>query len=939
MSWQVEYAEGVWLPQVGWWLDARHARERSFVSHAHFDHLALHREILCSPGTARLMRARMPGDRREHILPFGQTEPLTPEVAVSLHPAGHIHGSAQCLLEHPERGRLLYTGDFKLRRGRAAEPCATPRADVLVMETTFGRPQYRFPPTSEVLAALTGFCLAALDDGETPVLFAYSLGKSQELLWALAEHGLPVMLHPQTRRMTDVYAELGLEVPPHREYAAGEVRGHVVLCPPQSRTSPFLRRLGPCRTAVVTGWALDPGAIHRHQCDAAFPLSDHADFDDLLRFVEQVNPQRVYTLHGFARDFAATLRERGIEAWALSEENQLDLGLGPAASALEGTPAANPAKTTARSPQPSTDLAAGDPLAFARFAALADRIAAQPRRHAKVALLGYYLAALPPSAAAIAARCACARTGPAGSEGQTGVGWALLRRALLERTGLTEAQYRAGFQRFPDAGDAAEAALRTRDPGGIDRGLTLPALEAGCLALATARGPAAKLAQVQTLLTQLGPTEAKYLIKLLLGDLRIGLKEGLVEDAIAQAWAQPAAAVREAHLLAGDLGEVAAHAAAGKLGAIGLRPFQPLRFMLATPAADPTEILTRLGPPIWLEEKYDGIRCQVHRRGDRVELYSRDLKLLTAQFPELARAAATLPEDFIGDAELLAWRDGRALPFAELQRRLGRRGDDLFLGAEIPVSLSFYDLLWHAGQPLIAEPLRERRRRLEALLAGSRAPALQLAPVRTAGTAAEIEAAFLAARRRGNEGLMAKDPASPYSPGRRGQAWLKLKRAGATLDVVVVAVEQGHGKRRDVLSDYTFAIREEATGRLLVLGKAYTGLTDAEIARLTDHFLATTTAVRGRRREVLPQVVLEIAFDSIQASPRHDSGLALRFPRIVRLRPDKTPAEIDTLAHCRRLAEVRFDPGETNAVDPVGPVPQPPPMNAAPAATAGVCEA
>lgn len=935
MSWQVEYAEGVWLPQVGWWLDARHARERSFVSHAHFDHLALHREILCSPGTARLMRARLPGDRREHVLPFGQTEPLTPEVAISLHPAGHIHGSAQCLLEHPEWGRLLYTGDFKLRPGRAAEPCATPRADVLVMETTFGRPQYRFPPTSEVIAALTGFCLAALDDGETPVLYAYSLGKSQELLWVLAEHGLPVMLHPQTRRMTQVYADLGLAVPPHREYTAGEVRGHVVLCPPQSRTSPFLRRLGPCRTAVVTGWALDPGAIHRHQCDAAFPLSDHADFDDLLRFVEQVNPRRVYTLHGFARDFASTLRERGIEAWALSEENQLDLSLGPAASAASAAiaSAAKPAVEPAAPSEPT------DPLAFAHLAAVADKIAAQPRRHAKVALLADYLATLPQSAAAIATRCACARTGPAGSEVRSGVGWALLRRALLERTGLTEAQYRADFQRFPDAGDAAEAALRTRDPSGIDRGLTLPALEAGSRALAAARGPAAKLEQVHALLIQLGPTEAKYLIKLLLGDLRIGLKEGLVEDAIAQAWAQPAAAVREAHLLAGDLGEVAAHAAAGTLAAIGLRPFQPLRFMLATPAADPAEILARLGPPVWLEEKYDGIRCQVHRRGGRVELYSRDLKPLTAQFPELARAAATLPEDFIGDAELLAWRDGRALPFAELQRRLGRRGDDLFLGAEIPVSLSFYDLLWHAGQPLIAEPLRERRRRLEGLLAGACAPALRLAPVRPAATAAEIEAAFLAARRRGNEGLMAKDPASPYSPGRRGLAWLKLKRAGATLDVVVVAVEQGHGKRRDVLSDYTFAIREETTGRLLVLGKAYTGLTDAEIARLTDHFLATTTALRGRRREVLPQVVLEIAFDAIQASPRHDSGLALRFPRIVRLRPDKTPAEIDTLAHCRRLAEVRFDPEETNAIEPAGTPPQPPAMNAAPAASSGVCEA
>jgi DNA ligase-1 len=935
MSWQVEYAEGVWLPQVGWWLDARHARERSFVSHAHFDHLALHREILCSPGTARLMRARLPGDRREHVLPFGQTEQLTPEVAISLHPAGHIHGSAQCLLEHPEWGRLLYTGDFKLRPGRAAEPCATPRADVLVMETTFGRPQYQFPPTSEVIAALTGFCFAALDDGETPVLYAYSLGKSQELLWVLAEHGLPVMLHPQTQRMTQVYAELGLAVPPHREYTAGEVRGHVVLCPPQSRTSPFLRRLGPCRTAVVTGWALDPGAIHRHQCDAAFPLSDHADFDDLLRFVEEVNPRRVYTLHGFARDFASTLRERGIEAWALSEENQLDLSLGPAASAASAAiaSAAKPAVEPAAPSEPT------DPLAFARFAAVADKIAAQTRRHAKVALLADYLTTLPQSAAAIATRCACARTGPAGSEVRSGVGWALLRRALLERTGLTEAQYRAGFQRFPDAGDAAEAALRTRAPSGIDRGLTLPALEAGCRALAAARGPAAKLEQVHALLIQLGPTEAKYLIKLLLGDLRIGLKEGLVEDAIAQAWAQPAAAVREAHLLAGDLGEVAAHAAAGTLAAIGLRPFQPLRFMLATPAADPAEILARLGPPVWLEEKYDGIRCQVHRRGDRVELYSRDLKPLTAQFPELARAAATLPEDFIGDAELLAWRDGRALPFAELQRRLGRRGDDLFLGAEIPVSLSFYDLLWHAGQPLIAEPLRERRRRLEGLLAGAQAPALLLAPVRPAATAAEIEAAFLAARRRGNEGLMAKDPASTYSPGRRGLAWLKLKRAGATLDVVVVAVEQGHGKRRDVLSDYTFAIREESTGRLLVLGKAYTGLTDAEISRLTDHFIATTTAVRGRRREVLPQVVLEIAFDAIQASPRHDSGLALRFPRIVRLRPDKTPAEIDTLTHCRRLAEVRFDPEVTNAVEPAAAPPQPAPMNAAPAASSGVCEA
>ena len=290
---------------------------------------------------------------------------------------------------------------------------------------------------------------------------------------------------------------------------------------------------------------------------------------------------------------------------------------------------------------------------------------------------------------------------------------------------------------------------------------------------------------------------------------------------------------------------------------------------------------------VWLEEKYDGIRCQVHKQGERVELYSRDLKRITAQFPELAKSIQFLPGDFIGDGELLAWRDGRALPFAELQKRLGRKGDDFFLGAEIPVSVSLYDLLWLDGRSLLKEPLRTRRRLLESLLTRRPAPAAQpsvpalvLAPVREVHRADEIEAAFLAARQRGNEGLMAKDPASAYTPGRRGLAWLKLKKAYATLDVVVVGVEYGHGKRRDVLSDYTFAIRdEEHDNRLLTVGKAYSGLTDAEIAQLTEHFLAHTLEVRGRFRRVVPDTVLEIAFDIIQSSDRHESGFALRFPR------------------------------------------------------------
>jgi len=318
---------GVWLPQIEWWLDARLRQRRSFVSHAHADHIAPHAEIICSPGTARLLQARLPGRRLQHVLPFGQTEPLAPGAAVTLHPAGHILGSAQCLLEHDTHGSLLYTGDFRLLPGPAAESCATPRADILIMETTFGRPHYVFPPTAKVLADITTFCRTALEGGETPVLFAYSLGKSQELLAGLTGAALPVMLHPQALRLTRIYEELGIQFPAYRALDAARCEGCVVICPPVSRDSPFLTSIPRRRTAVISGWAMDPGAIYRYQCDAAFPLSDHADYPGLLQYVEAVKPRRVYTVHGFAREFAATLRSRGIEAWALGCANQLELPL------------------------------------------------------------------------------------------------------------------------------------------------------------------------------------------------------------------------------------------------------------------------------------------------------------------------------------------------------------------------------------------------------------------------------------------------------------------------------------------------------------------------------------------------------------------------------------------------------------------------------------
>ncbi len=903
MAWDVKFRNGIWLPQIDWWLDAHFPAHRAFVSHAHFDHLAPHAEVLCSEGTARLMRSRMPAQRTEHVLPFGQTEQLTADTTVTLHPAGHIFGSAQCLLDHADHGRLLYTGDFKLRPSRSAELCTTPPADVVIMETTYGRPHYIFPPTEEVLKAIARFCAQTLEDHETPVLFGYSLGKSQELLSGLAEARLPVMLHPATHKLTRIYEEMGLTFPPYREFAEGDLAGHVVICPPQSAHSAFLRKIPRRKTATLTGWALDPGTLFRAQCDAAFPLSDHADFADLLTYVERVKPQRVLTLHGFAGDFARTLRERGIEAWAINEDNQLEMTLGSLETAVPGwSPDALPPPATAPALPETADSPAMD--AFTRFAAVAAQVRDTTSKLEKIAALSAYFERLQPGDAAQAALFFTGRPFPQKDPRTLNLGWSVIRRAVLEVTGLTQEAFRRAYQRYRDSGDTAEALLAGRTQ---PRGVSLDEIARGIAELAGLRGPLQKLERFQALLRTLYPAEAKYLIKIITGDLRIGLKEGLVEEAVAASTGQSLEAIREANMLSGDLAATVLAARNGTLDAIQISVFNPLQFMLASPEPTAEAILGRLPPPVWLEEKYDGIRCQLHKQGDRVELFSRDLHRITDQFPDLAAAVRQLPADAIIDGELLAWRNGRALPFADLQKRLGRKGDDFFLGAEIPVSLSCYDLLWLNGESLLKSPLDQRRRQLEALLDNTGASAtprsLVLAPTQAAHTIADIEAAFLAARARGNEGLMAKDPASPYTPGRRGLAWLKLKKAFATLDVVVVGVEYGHGKRRGVLSDYTFAIRDDASGQLLTVGKAYSGLTDAEIAHFTPHFLDNTLEVKGHYRSVVPDTILEVAFDAIQPSRRHQSGFALRFPRIARIRADKTVAEIDTLATCRRLAE------------------------------------
>src|SRR5262245_729848 len=276
------------------------------------------------------MRARLSGNWEEHALNFFEAKRFETggkPFELTLLPAGHIFGSAMAHVKN-EGGTLLYTGDFKLRKGLSAEPCQPRQADILIMETTYGRPHYVFPPTQPVMEGVIRFCREALDNGETAVLLGYSLGKSQELLCGLADAGLPLMLHGAVFKLTQIYEQFGRCFPKYERYDSGSARGKVLLCPPHVINSAMLRNLGKTRTAILTGWAVDPNCQFRYQCDAAFPLSDHADFPDLIEMVKQVQPKKVYTVHGFAADFAQTLRHLGYDAQALSEDEQLALAIG-----------------------------------------------------------------------------------------------------------------------------------------------------------------------------------------------------------------------------------------------------------------------------------------------------------------------------------------------------------------------------------------------------------------------------------------------------------------------------------------------------------------------------------------------------------------------------------------------------------------------------------
>jgi DNA ligase-1 len=565
-----------------------------------------------------------------------------------------------------------------------------------------------------------------------------------------------------------------------------------------------------------------------------------------------------------------------------------------------------------------------------------EQIAGTTKKLEKIALVAHYLKSRTPEEAAVSAVFLSGRAFPVWEETTLQVGESLLWRAVQELSGKSEKELTAAYRRHGDLGAVAAEVLPARREG---RNLSVLEVQERFRQIAAARGPAAKSALIRELLSQTTPLEAKYIMKIMTGDLRIGLKESLVEEAIAKAYAGTLAGVQRANMLLGNIAETLQLAAARKLEDAKMRLFHPLGFMLASPAESAEEALSYFKNAL-VEDKYDGVRAQAHGTDGEVRIFSRTRDEITESFPELPDVLAGLLQGVILDGEIVAWsylspesdKTGRALPFSALQQRLGRKKVSEAMLRRLPVAYLVFDVLYAGGELLIDRPLRERAKILDELLtaprkpvkarpsgtqaqlnfdAAEQAPDAQVirAPVFHAKSPQELDQLFEAAQARGNEGLMIKDPESVYTPGGRGKSWLKLKRELATLEVVVTAVEYGHGRRIGVLSDYTFAVRDGE--RLVNIGKAYSGLTDAEIAEMTKWFLEHTVEDQGFRLVVEPKIVLEVAFNNMMRSDRHNSGFALRFPRIVRLRPDKLPEDADTLErvkeiHDRQISEKRI---------------------------------
>ncbi len=536
------------------------------------------------------------------------------------------------------------------------------------------------------------------------------------------------------------------------------------------------------------------------------------------------------------------------------------------------------------------------------FSETCEKIAATTKKLEKERILADYLHSLTDEDLRLAAIFMSGSPFALREQRTTNAGFAVVREALLEIAPHALEQFGSALLKTGDPGTAIFEVLKAGNHN-VPASLRLLDVQAYYHALGETGSLIKKRAFTREILERSTPLEAKYITKILLGGMRIGLQESLVESSIAKAFNRTLKQVQFANMLIGDIGETALMARAGKLDQAQMQLLHPIKPMLASPEEDVSKILEYMNGTGLAEDKYDGIRAQVHKDRDEIRIYSRDLDDITASFPDIVSAIAKIPGSFLMDGEIVPYRDEQILSFAELQIRLGRKLIAKEILEAVPTRYFAFDLLYIEGDLLIFLPLTQRKSRLFSLWEENQ-NSFSPSTSKIVQNPQSLEESFEGARDRNNEGLVIKHPDSTYSPGKRGKTWLKLKRTLATLDVVVVAAEYGHGKRAGVLSDYTFAVQHK--GELLTIGKAYSGITDVEMQQLSSLFHEISSGNRGYYHQVKPQVVLEVTFDRINRSDRHSSGFALRFPRIKRIRWDKKPDEIDTLETVENLHKTHF---------------------------------
>lgn len=539
---------------------------------------------------------------------------------------------------------------------------------------------------------------------------------------------------------------------------------------------------------------------------------------------------------------------------------------------------------------------------FLSFAETCEKVRGTSSKNMKIEIVSNYLRSLGDDDLKIACNLLSGQIFPPWENIELQVGYSTLLDIFKEVSGLNDESLREIIIKHGDLGDASEEILKRRviKPLVEEKyNLSQIYLQLRKVAESTGKGSFLEKKKILTgIYLNMTPLEAKYFTKILTGEMRIGLVSGLIIESISEAFARGFDEVNEAFLLINDAGETAVLAKCGRLSDARLELLHPTNFMLAESMQSAEEIEKYFRKELICEFKLDGVRVQCHKKGDIVKIFSRRGNEVSKQFPEIVEDLSKIGNDFILDGEIIAFKDGKPLPFSKLQQRLQRKYVDKQLIEEIPLVLFVYDIIYFDNESVYKRTLVERKRIIEKIKFVGRIKRLEYTFV---SKKEEIERKFQESVELGYEGLMLKDPSSFYTVGKRGKYWIKLKKELDTIDAVIVAAERGHGKRAEIFSDYVFSIWDNNV--LKTIGKAYSGLTDKELLEMNERLKELTVKDEGWRLIVRPEIVIEVAFNGIQKSSRHESGFALRFPRIKRIRDDKSIEEADTIEKVRAIYE------------------------------------